>query len=133
MNRVKKQPFKRAQRVGDLLARELSRSILEEVSDPRVSRTTITSVIMSDDLKHARVYFSILEDDPRDIKETAKALSKATGFFKKKIKEKLELRYIPELKFEHDPSLQRGARILSLIGEVAKTNDEDSTGDPEDD
>ena len=129
MRHQKRMPFNRAERVGDAIAHEIARIILEEVSDPRVRSCTITSVAMSKDLRHAKVYYSTLESDDEKIKRIDLALEKAEGFFKRRIGEALRLRYTPSLRFFHDPSLERGAKMLALINEVTAQDDADDTED----
>ena len=129
MRHEKKSLFKRSERVGDQIARELASSFIKEVADPRVQRCTITSVEVSDDMRHAKVYFSLLEDHKEDIAQSRAALQKAEGFFKRILASRLRLRFTPSLRFYHDASLEHGAKMLSLIKEVNKTDDQDNSSD----
>ena len=111
-------PYKRAQRVGDEITKVISRTIIENVADPRVQRCTITSVEVSDDLRNAKIYFSILENNEGILKESRESLEKAKGYFRKIIGRELKLRYTPEIRFYFDDSLKRGRDISSIIDNV---------------
>ena len=84
---------------------------------------TVTEVATSADLRHAKVFISVMgsEDEKR---ETLKCLSAASGFFRRELGERLALRYIPELSFEKDDSIERCAHILRLIDQLATESDQ---------
>lgn len=130
MKQFKQTPYDRTERVGDSIAQIIASALVGEVSDPRMINCSITLVKMSKDLKHARVFFSVIGQSSEQIQQTIRAFSKAEGFFKKRINQKLKLRYIPALSFVHDDTLAHGAKILSLI-EEAKVPDD--TGEPDTD
>lgn len=98
-------------------ARETLAEILRTVKDPRVSSAfvTITNVIISRDMKFAKVYFSSIGGD---IKEIKKGLYSAAGYMRSGLAEKLNLRITPELNFEYDDSAEKGARIESVLKEL---------------
>ena len=75
---------------------------------------TLTGVSMADDLKSAKVYFSVLGEDV-DPEEVQGGLQSAKGFIKREIGRRLELRYVPDLEFRHDPSLVRGVEMEKLL------------------
>jgi ribosome-binding factor A len=109
---------KRADRVSELVLRELSLLLIRELKDPRLRGITLTRVQMDDDLRHGRVYFSHLEGKPR----AAAALSgfkSANGFIKREIGRALNLRRTPELEFEFDPGIEHAVRIGALLRENA--------------
>jgi len=107
--------YKRAERVAELLKEEISRIIQTEVRDPRVSLSTITSVEMSDDLKHAKIYFVC---DPKKQKSTKDGFDKSTGFIKKILASRLTLRYMPNIYFHYDTSLDYSLKIEGLLKKV---------------
>lgn len=115
MKRKNQTPYKRSQRVGDEIARVISEAMIDHVSDPRVKSCSITSVKISDDLKNAKIYYSIFDKSDQTVSESLRAFNKATGFFKKIIGSKLKLRYIPDIRFYFDGSLVHGQEISSLI------------------
>ncbi len=106
-------------------ARETLAEILRTVKDPRVSSAfvTITNVIISRDMKFAKVYFSSIGGD---IKEIKKGLYSAAGYMRRGLAEKLNLRITPELNFEYDDSAQKGARIESVLKELGLSGSEAS-------
>lgn len=111
---------RRTQRVGDVLRTELSTIISRRVRDPRVAMTTVSAVDMSPDLKHAKVYVSVVgEDDQRQA--SLEALRHATGYIRGQLAKELKhLRSIPELRFE----LDRGAEYSQRISELLENPDE---------
>ena len=96
------------------MLREIADLIEHRVKDPRVRGVTLTGVSMADDLKSAKVYFSVLGEDvdPDGVQE---GLESARGFIKREIGRRLELRYVPDLTFRHDPSLVRGEEMEKLL------------------
>lgn len=117
-------PYRRADRVGDLIRRELSRLLLREVKDPRLQQVTITAVEMSADLRHARVLFT----GPAGTgvaDEEMKGLRSAAGFLRGQLGRTLRLRYAPELAFEVDDSVERSLHVAALLKQIA---DEDAHG-----
>ena len=106
-------------------ARETLAEILRTVKDPRVSSAfvTITNVIISRDMKFAKVYFSSIGGD---IKEIKKGLYCAAGYMRRGLAEKLNLRITPELNFEYDDSAEKGARIESVLKELGMSGGEAS-------
>lgn len=108
-------PYKRADRVGDLIRRELSRLLLREVKDPRLREVTITSVEMSADLRHARVRFT----GPAGSGEAEEGLRSAAGFLRGELGRALRLRYAPDLTFEVDESVERSLHVAALLRQIA--------------
>jgi ribosome-binding factor A len=110
-------PFRRSQRVADLVRAELSLLVLTEAHDPELRQVTITDVEMPPDLRSARVFFSCLGGEPERVK-AAEALRRAAGFLRREVGQRCKLRYAPQLSFHSDTSLERGARIEELLHEV---------------
>lgn len=113
-------PNYRKARINDEVARVIS-DALREVKDPRVSSSlvTVTSCEVSGDLKYAKVYFSVFGADKDNIKEIKKGLYSAAGFLRHALAEKINLRITPELSFEHDNAMERGANISELLKQTA--------------
>ena len=103
-------------RINDEVQRELA-SILREVKDPRVKDAfvSITAVDVTPDLKFAKVYYSALKGEP---KELAKGLKAASGFMRSQIAQRLNLRITPELTFLLDDSISHGAHIAKLLNGI---------------
>ena len=112
---------KRAIRVGELLQKEIALLILEKVKDPRVKNVTITGVQVSDDLKLARIYFSFFGKN-NSMENAKEGLESAKGFIKREIGLRLDLKYIPDITFMYDYSLEGGNRINRLLEELEIDN-----------
>ena len=113
----KRLDFKRAERVGDLIKREISEMLIRGIKDPRIGLATITKVTISDDLRVAKVYFSIVGGEA-DRERARRGLVSATGFIKREVGKRIRLRYVPEIVFEFDPSLEYADHINRLIQEL---------------
>jgi ribosome-binding factor A len=111
-------PFRRADRVGDLIRRELSRLLLREIKDPRLAQVVVTAVRVSPDLRHARVSFSA-GSAGADRGAQLQGLQAAAGFLRGHLGRSLRLRYAPELVFEVDDSVDRSLHIAALLKQVA--------------
>jgi ribosome-binding factor A len=103
----------RPQKLGDQIQRELSDLLQRELRDPRVGMVTITSVDVSPDISHAKVFFTIL--DPAKVEETTKGLQRAAGFLRSQLARRIKLYTTPELRFQYDVSVERGDRLSRLI------------------
>ncbi|MEW5933075.1 MAG: 30S ribosome-binding factor RbfA [Bacillota bacterium] len=108
----------RRERVAEALREEIS-ALLSELKDPRVGFASITRVEMSPDLRHARVYVSVLGDEARK-KATMEGLHSATGFIRSEVGRRVRLFRTPEIAFQLDESLEKGARVLKLMEEVSR-------------
>lgn len=104
----------RTARVARQIQQELSQIIEEQLKDPRVGMVTLTAVQMTPDLGLARVYFSRL-GEPEERQEAKAALEHAAGFLRRELGRRLRLRYLPELRFHIDDSLDRYDRISELL------------------
>jgi ribosome-binding factor A len=107
---------RRADRVAELVLRELSGMLVRDLKDPRLRGITLTGVEMTDDLRHGRVYFSHLEGSVRAPAAVA-GFRSASGFIRRELGHALGLRYTPELDFHFDPGPERAARIGALLRE----------------
>lgn len=113
--------FKRADRVADLIKAEISDILLKRVRDPRVEHVTITGVKMSDDLRSAKVFFVQMGYDTCS-EETMTGMRKASGFLKRELGKRLQLRYVPTITFIYDESFEYGSRIERLLVEINETD-----------
>ena len=109
----------RRARIADQIHRELAEIVRLELRDPRVGMITFTGVEVSRDQSHAKVFFTVLgpESAARDARE---GLRHAAGFLRSALAHRLSTRSVPELHFEHDESVERGARLSRLIDEAVK-------------
>ena len=109
----------RIEKVNSSIKRELGVMLeLGEISDPRISFVTIMSVDVSKDLQHARVKFSTLSDNPKDIQAAIKGFESCRGYIRKLISQRLELRYTPEFHFIYDKSVKYAADIDRTLEEI---------------
>ena len=106
--------YSRTHRVGEQIQRELAALIQNELKDPRLGMISISSVSVSRDFGHAKVYVSVLGSDAQTA-ESMRVLGHAAGYLRHKLGKSLHMRVIPELHFFLDRSLEEGARIGALI------------------
>ena len=117
---AKQQQYERTDRIASEIMREAERIIREDVSDPRTDcMFSITHVDVTRDLRYAKVYVSVYEQEKRE--PMMKALRSAAGFIRHNIGRRVQLRYTPELLFELDTTIEYGVHIASLINQVRKT------------
>src|ERR671938_667235 len=107
----------RQEKLGELIAVELSELIRTRVKDPRVGFASITHVEVSGDLRYAKIFISVMGNEQERV-GTMKGLKHATGFLRHELASRLTLRYMPELVFKLDTSIEEGARILALINQI---------------
>ena len=107
----------RPRRVAELIRRELAMLIPRELNDPRAHEITITGAEVSRDFSSARIYFSLLSGSV-EAKQTTKSLNRAAGFLRHALMRRVSLRTVPVLRFYFDESVERGARIDSLIAQA---------------
>ncbi|MFC1993837.1 30S ribosome-binding factor RbfA [Chloroflexota bacterium] len=109
---------RRRERVNELIRKEVSELLRREVKDPRLKGfITITEVSVSPDLRHAKVFFSVMGTE-EEWRQTLDGLVAASGFMRRQLGDRLSLRYTPELAFERDQSIERGSHLLELMKEV---------------
>jgi ribosome-binding factor A len=112
---------RRIERLNKVIKQEISRLLEREVNDPRLSNLiSVTQVSISTDLKYAKIFVSILGNENNKTEMLA-GFNAASGFLRRELASQLRLRYAPQLSFYYDDSIERGARLLKLIGQV--TND----------
>jgi len=106
----------RPQKVADQIQRELSAILRREMQDPRLALVTLTAVDVAPDLSHAVVYYTCL--DEAQVAPAGNALARAAGFLRSHLAKRLKLYVTPALRFRHDESVARGARLAQLIDSV---------------
>jgi ribosome-binding factor A len=109
--------YKRSTRVAELLREVISEIIATQLKDPAIGRITITRVKLSDDLKNARVYFSVL-GDAQQRRNTAEGLKRAARFIRAETARKINLRHAPDLQFLYDDTLDYVENIENLIKKI---------------
>lgn len=109
-------PYKRSQRVSDLLRQEIADIIMRKVKDPRLGFVTVTGVDITDDLKIARVFVSCLKDEEKGI--TLDILNSAKNFVRSEVAHRIRMKTIPSIEFRIDESMGYGDRIEKLLREI---------------
>jgi ribosome-binding factor A len=115
----------RRKRVAMLLRQEISRILERRLRDPRLGLVTITEVEISADLKHARVFVSS-HGDEEDSAKKVEILSHAAAFIRGELGRSVEMRYIPELRFIADASVERADRVNKILSELGREKREGS-------
>jgi ribosome-binding factor A len=100
--------------LNGLLLSEIARAVLHVVKDPRTADITITTVKVSRDLRHARVYFSLIGDRPKQ-DDARRGLQSASGLIKRELSRHLKLKHIPDLEFIFDDSLEHAEHIDTIL------------------
>jgi ribosome-binding factor A len=112
----------RMRRVNEALKEVLSEGI-GDLKDPRIGFVTVTGVQASRDLRHARVYVSVLGSEEKHT-ATLAGLESAHGILQSRVNRELRLKRTPQLVFEYDPTVERGVRLSRLIDELAPDENE---------
>jgi ribosome-binding factor A len=109
----------RVERLSNLIRHEISELLQRQIKDPRLgSFVTVTEVSLSNDLRYAKVFVSCMGGEEE--KHVAlSGLSAASGFFRSQLAKRLRLRRVPELSFQWDDSIERGAHLLQLIDKIS--------------
>ena len=121
--------FKRTDRLGELIQRELSQLIKDKMSDPRLGVVTIVKVKVVRDLAYAKVYVSTLGDEKAN-EQLVTILSRAAGYLRTLLAQRVQIRSIPALRFIFDDSQLHGDRISKLLKDLP-ISDEPSQDNPE--
>ena len=114
--------FKRSQRIQELLLEEISKLLQSGLKDPRIGFTTITRVEVSDNLKHAKVFVSVMGSE-KEKTDTLEALTSAKGFIRNALGKNLYLRYLPELEFKKDENAEHVEKITRIINDLHSESD----------
>lgn len=117
-------PYKRSERVADLIREEIADLIMYKLKDPRIGFVTVTGVEMTPDLKMAKVYVSVLREEDR--RGTLEILNSSKSFIRSSLSKRLRLKFIPTVEFVMDTSIDYGFKMDKLLKELEKGKDEDS-------
>jgi ribosome-binding factor A len=116
---------RRLGRLGGQIQEEISDIIARKLKDPRVGFVTLTGVKVSADLSYANVYVSVMGSQ-QEIDNTLAGLEGAKSFIRSELARRLRVKHTPELRFHHDDSLAKGARIDSLLKHLKEDKDDPS-------
>ena len=115
--------YQRIDRISEEVRREVDAIIREELGDPRIDGTwSVTRAEVTGDLRYAKIYISVLEDDKRQ--GLMDALKKARGFIRHALGKRMIIRYTPELIFVNDKNIEYGVHIAKILADTVKTEDE---------
>lgn len=120
---------RRQDQLGRVIAQELSELMRLRVKDPRIGFASITGVNVSRDLSLAKVYISVM-GSPEEQRETMRGLRHAAGFLRHELAQRLSVRHVPEITFQLDESIARGARMLDLLNEISREQQPNPVGAP---
>ena len=109
--------FKRADKVGEAIHELVSELLVKGLKDPRIGFVTVTGVKVSDDLHHATVFFTAMGDEEAK-KASAAGLNSARGFIRSEMGKRFRMKYVPEVVFKYDSSVDYGNRIDNLLREI---------------
>lgn len=105
---------RRRQRLQSLLVEIISELLQREIKDPRLGFASVTRVELSGDLRHAKVYVSVLGSD-EESEQTRRLLGRAKGFLRSELAQRLHIRFVPDIDFRIDRGIEQGARVLDLL------------------
>ena len=111
---------RRPARVADNIKNEIATLLLRKIQDPRVYNVTITQVKITPDLRRAWIYFSCLDSN---VEEVVAGLTSAKGFIRSHLARVLGMRYVPDLEFRHDLTINRMAEMDKIFHEIAAEDD----------
>lgn len=115
-------------RVQEAIRQEVSKILHDEIRDPRLGFLTITDVELTNDLRFARIYFSVLGDEKAK-KLALKGLNSAKGYIKGLLGDRIKLRYMPDIEFKIDEALERTQHIYDLFEQIKKEKKPDAGSD----
>ena len=104
----------RAEKVQEFIKQEASKIILNDLKDPRIGFVTVTDVIVTNDLRKAKIYVSLFGSDEAKA-ETFKGLNSSLGFLRSEIGKRVNLRFVPEMSLHIDESLDKSDHIQKIL------------------
>lgn len=135
IERVRTQKTNRPQRVAERLKTELMEFLLRGgLREPALAHVYITGVAVTDDLRHARIYFRLTQPEvgAKDRNAATLALERASGYLRRELSPRLQLKYMPDFKFFWDDALDRAARVDAVLAELHDQKDPDREPAPDD-
>jgi len=118
----------RYDKVSEALKREVGNIIQHELKDPRLGFITVTRVELTQDLRYAKVFFSVLGKE-EEYKKTKEALNSGLGFIRRLIAQRIRLRLVPEISFQEDRSAEYSIRIQEALNEIKALSEPGSSSD----
>ena len=113
---------KRSDKVAEAIHKIISELLIKGLKDPRIGFVTITGVKLTTDLRQATIYFTVIGSD-EEKSGTLAGLNSARGFIRKELGQALKMRFIPEIHFKYDSSVEYGQHIESILKEIGTKDD----------
>jgi ribosome-binding factor A len=123
---MSKPTYKRSARVSDQMKEEIADILMRKIRDPRIGFVTVTDVVVSDDLRNAKVFVSVLGAE-RDA--TMAGLERAAPFIRTELGKRMRMKFVPELLFRYDESAERGAHVMELLHDIEEQERGEKKGD----
>lgn len=116
--------FSRVDRLSQQMKKEMAVILQREIKDPRLhNMITVSDVVVSRDLSHAKVFVTFLGLDGEKVDDNLKLLNDAAGFVRKLIGKRIQSRIVPNIRFAHDGSLNEGIRMATLVANARRDDD----------
>jgi ribosome-binding factor A len=119
---------RRTERIEAMLREEIGTILLRTLKDPRLGFVTITGADVSPDLRHAKIFVSVL-GTPEEQAQSLEALNHGRGFLRSELGKRARLRSVPEIVFHGDAGAERGDRITELLDAARQTENPPESGD----
>jgi ribosome-binding factor A len=123
---MSKPTYKRAERVSDQMKQEIADILMRKIKDPRIGFVTVTDVEVADDLRNAKVFVSVYGADKAS---TLKGLASASPFIRSELGRRMRMKFVPEILFRYDDSVERGAHINELLHDIEDKDGGTGPGD----
>jgi ribosome-binding factor A len=117
---------KRSEKVSEQIHKIISELMIKGLKDPRIGFVTITGVKMPTDMRQATIYFTTYGSD-EEKQNTLAGLNSARGFIRKEVGQELKMRFVPEIIFKYDTSVEYGQHIEKMLKEIGAQDDGDDT------
>ena len=123
---MSKPTFKRSERVSDQMKQEIADILMRKIKDPRIGFITVTDVEVADDLRNAKVFVSVYGGDKAT---SLKGLESASAFIRSELGRRMRMKFIPELLFRFDSTVERGAHIMELLRTIEEEKEKKGPAD----
>jgi ribosome-binding factor A len=119
----------RTKRLNSLIVQVLNEIIIYQLKDPRLKMVSISDAHITKDLKHCKVFVSVLSnmDNEEHVRNVMECLNRAKGFMKKELGAKIKIRYTPELYFKFDDTVRHAVKISSILKDIIPQEPADNT------
>jgi ribosome-binding factor A len=121
-------PTRRQIQVAEEIQQIISVLLQREMKDPRIGFVTVTQVEVSQDLKYARIFISVM-GTPEEQRDTMAALASGRGFMRRELASRMEIRAVPEIQFKLDRGIEYSDRINRLLNEIKQADEGRTTND----